>query len=84
MISRPAFNMDSRASVRRLTNTSLGQKRPAIFVHAMNVGKILLKLPCHVAHLLKILLVKGRRIVLGLVRFLRESVLCERHCRLER
>ena len=60
-----------------MTCPGFGLESPFFFIDAVYIGKVLFELSRHIAHLLEVLLVECRsQVLFGLVRLLRESVLC--------
>lgn len=52
-------------------------KGAILLINTMHSGQVLLEVPRHIANLLKVSLIQCRAVVLGLVLFLRETVLSE-------
>lgn len=60
-----------------ITGSSFSVKGAILFINTMHSSQVLLEVPRHVAHLLKVSLIQCRAVVFGLVLFLRETVLGE-------
>lgn len=69
--------ISTASSPANITGSSLSMKRAILFINTMHSGQVLLEVPRHVAHLLKVSLIQCRAVVFGLVLLLRETVLGE-------